>query len=831
MAYTLTYKVHFTNEQSQEVVADIYRKNGAVPDDVAEYECVSLEISDKSEGQTKYDSTIIAREVLLSLWTKDSDEITWETFITAEHDEWKIIITVDGQPYFHGFITPDEGNAAFQDKPYEVRLSATNGLSLLKDIDLVDINGDPFDSDHTLMEYIAGALKQTGLELPIRTRCNYFNQQMANKGLGYENDMFAQAKLNYRTFQSSPTEFVSCYDALMIILDKFCRLEYWNGYWQIKNIAELQYIPNGFPDDFYVDYDANGANPVGYQETDNYAQVGKSVDIYPINEDQQIFSRFAIKSAKTIYNYIPWPEIPKNNKFQRGSSISGATGAVYKTDENGDDTTTQIGTYQDFTITDWTFGTFNGTPTPIAQLPALNAGVDSAWRRSSYNNYSVEINREILIDKSTTDTQVLQSEGLPVYLGDKVSIQFDFKMSFNFNNQLTIAAVHVYIIPTAGGHPYWWRDGAGITNRWRRNGAASEAINVEFVDSTDKTKIYKSVSLDSQPIPEDGVLYIQFLNVMDNNTPNQTYFRNFEFTYRPFVAGGYIQVKGDYWLRSQNKVFPDVAKEEVRISDSPKKMLQGALLFGSDLTEPTWYRNGLSETKKFKELLNIARFNHSYRRMYAIDGSFNGLNFASENNQLVKYPIGFHKRYRFVDMSTPRDFVLVPPLKLDLVKGWINASFVEVVNPSDSTTITPDGNYVVQKLIDEINATNAADWDSAGNAPAPGTPNFPPIAAVWTFVDRSIAIIMDSGSASPTYSASDGGAGNSPSITETYNVVVGDARWLIYQIGADVELDNVFTISIYGHNISYRAEEEIILSDGTQAGDSSSFNYIFQDNG
>jgi len=701
MAYSATYKVHFTNEQNQEVLATIYKKDGPTVSPVPEYMCSSFELSDKSEGQTKYDSTIITRELTLSIWSDINDAITWETFITAEHDEWKIVVLVDGLKYFEGFITPDEGNALFQDKPYEVIIRATNGLSLLKDIKLVDINGAQFTGDHTLIKIIAGALKQTLLDLPIRVRCGYFNTQMNDKADGLNYDMFAQTQLNYRTFQASPTTFVSCYDALMLILDKFCRLEYWNGYWQIKAVGELQFV--AAVGDYYVDYDSNGDNPVGAKETENHGQIGKAVDIYPINEDQQIYSRFAIKSAKTIYNYEVWLELPKNNKFERGTAIPGSTGTVYQTDENGDDTATVIGTYQDYTIPDWDNGTFNNPP--------LLPPIDSAWRRSSYNQFGIEINREIVISKSTTNTQVIQSEGLPVYVGDKVSLSLDFKLSFNFGAQLTIAVATVYIVPNAGGNYYFWRDGAGVTNRWRRNGAAVESIFLEYADGTDHTKIYKSVNLTSQPIPVDGTMYIQLINVMDNNTPNMAFFRNFDFQYYPFISGGYIQVKGDYWFRDQNKVFPDVAEDEVKISDSPKKLLKGALLFGGQLTTPTWYRYGyvpfpiLFESRHFKELLNIARFNNSYRRMYALEGTFNGLNFSPQNNQLVKYPIGFHKRYRLMDITPKRDFVLVPPMKMDLIKGWVNLNLVEVINTANTDDGQQLGSHQSFNYIFDTNTT------------------------------------------------------------------------------------------------------------------------------
>jgi hypothetical protein len=815
MAYILTYKVHFTNEQNQEVLADIYKKNGSIVSPVPEYMCSAFELSDKSEGQTKYESTIIARELILTLWSDIADEITWETFITAAHDDWKIIVKIDGQLYFEGFITPDEGNGPFQDKPYEVTLRATNGLSLLKGVDLVDVAGDDFDSDHKLIDYIAGALKQTGLDLPIRIHCGYFNRSMNNKAASINNDMFNQAYLNYRTFQATATTFINCYDALVLLLNKFCRLEYWFGYWQIKCIGELQFLPGS---DYYVDYDANGANPAGAIDTENHAQIGKSVDIYAINEDQQAYSRYAIKSAKTIFNYEVWPEIPKNNKFERGAAIPSATGVVFETDQNGDDTTKQIGTYQDYTILDWAPGTFNNPP--------LLPPIDTSWRRSTNNKYGVEVNREIVIEKSTTNTQVLESEGLPVYIGDKVSITFDYKLSFNFNAQLIIAVANVYIVPSSGGAYYFWRDGATVTNQWRRNAFAVESIFLEYVDSSDKTKIYKSVNLDSQPIPVDGTLYVQLINVMDNSTPNQAFFRNFDFQYRPFVAGGYIQVKGDYWFRSQNVSFPDVAKEEVQISDSPKKMLKGSLLVNSELAESNWFRYGMIEKRKFKELLNIARFNHSYRRMYAIEGTFNGLNYAATNNQLNKFPIGFHKRYRLVDMTNQRDFVLVPPLKMDLIKGWVSLNLVEVVNPADITVMELDGDFVAQKLVDLINFTTEAEWTSGGSAPASGTPYFPPVAAKSLLPLRSFYILLNSGN-SVAVVAFANGAGNSPSISTYSDVVSGDLRTVKIQIGADVAVGNLFRVTIYGRTLNYIVAPETRQNDGTKAGDNESFNYIF----
>jgi hypothetical protein len=698
MAYTETYKVHFTNDQTQDVLATIYKKDGPVVSPVPEYMCASFELSDKSDGQTKYESTIITRELIMSIWTEDGDAITWETFITAEHDEWKIIVEVDAQTYFEGFITPDEGNALFQDKPYEVVIKATNGLSLLKGTELVDVDGNTFSGDHTLIKYIAGALNQSGLQFPIRVRCAYFNKQMNDKADGLNYDMFAQAKLNYRTFQENPTKFVSCYDALQFILDKFCRLEYWNGYWQIKCIGELQYTPLN---DYYVDYDYRGDLPNGAIETENYAQVGKAVDIYPINEDQQVYSRFAIKSAKTIYNYETWPEIPTNNKFERGTQFDTGPQNDFQDMDGDGDTSEIIGTYKKYTIDNWTQGRINANDFPH---PAMTAISEKFYRLSIYNTFGIEIERSIACETPNTvaGTQFwLRSEGMPVNFGDRVNVSFQKR--FDNGGVTGAAGAALYIVSNDNSRAVTLSTSETIRGlKW------VECLDPAFgmfgwllmkYSAGQDSSQWNSVDVKSPVIPFDGTMYMVLACEYDPGTMGaRQYWKDVTIEYIPFVAGGYVQVKGDYWIRAQNKVFPDVAADEVKISDSLKKIFKGALLVGSDLAEPTWYRYGVTippfsfpEVRAFKELLNIARFNHSYRRMYAIEGTFNGLNYSPQNNQLQKYPIGFHKRYRLVDISPNRDFVLVPPLKMDLIKGWTTMNLVEVINTANSEDGTQDG--------------------------------------------------------------------------------------------------------------------------------------------
>lgn len=688
MAYHLHHTIEFINPLNESLRIELYKKD-VVPVNVTSLLGNSFSVQYPTGEGDKFD-TIISCEAKLnfSLYTDNSEE--FDDFIVTNADEWKLIAYDDSQTVFVGFLTPGEGRADFQDKPYDISLSAVDGLGLLKGTPLTKLNGDRFTGVNLIIDYIVAILDETGLGLNLRLFSNIVEESMEDRTINPNADTFNQTALHARTFLKNATEFYDCYTCLERIMAEYFTIYQHNGMWVIVRVGELQESVGAKM--WYTDYDASGTLLNAQQFLYDPAAVGRDRLIHPVEVSQFIGSNFAIKSSTYTYNYSVWPEMPSNNKFERGGQVGGSSGPVYELDENGDDTATQVGTFLDYFIDDWTFGSFPVGPTAISNLPALAAPVDfPAWKRITSNFYGTEINREIYIEKTTTETQVLQSSAIPVNAGDRFSIAFDYKLGFNFNAQLQIAAVQVYIKPNSGGSPYWWRDGAGFVNTWRRNGGAAEALFVEYVDATDKTKVYKSVNLTSQPIPVDGVAYIQFCGVFDGNYPNHTIFRNFEFNYLPFIAGGYLQVKADFAQTSQSANFKDAIDEEVFISDSPKKVLQGALYRENltDLTTPTWHRYGVSETRHFKELGELARFNANYRRMWKIDGQFDGLKFTPANNQTIIEPLSFHRQFTFPDSAkmNGRYFVLVPPLTINYNEGRADMNFIEVLQDGSA-----DGN-------------------------------------------------------------------------------------------------------------------------------------------
>lgn len=702
MAYHLHHTVQFYNCLNEQLYIELYKKD-VEPDEVTELLANSFSVQYPTGEGDKFD-TIISCEAKLNFSLYPNDGLDFDDFIVTFADEWKLIAYDDEQVIFVGFLTPGEGRAEFQDKPYDISLSAVDGLGLLKGVPLTKDDDTNFTGVNLIIDYVLAILNKTGLGLNLRLFSNIVEESMQDRTQNTQADTFNQTGLHARTFLKNPTTFYDCYTCLeRLLAEYFCTYQ-WYGKWVILRCGELQ--DNVGAKIWHTEYSSAGAIVGVDQSLYNPAAVGRDRLVHPVEVSQFIGSNFAIKSAKYTYNYNVWPEIPANNKFERGTAIAFSSGLVFETDVNGDNTATQIGTYQDYTIDDWTLGSFNGaSPSDINSLPALNAPIDIAYKRISENFFNVEINREVIIEKSTGTAQVLQSSDIPVRAGDRLRLSFDFKLSFQYNDQLTIAAVQVYIAPTGGGTKIWWRDGAGILNRWRQNGAAAEAIFVDYIDANDKTKVYKSISLESPPIPVDGTLYIQLCAVLDDNLPNMAFFKNFQFEYVPFVAGGYRQVSGDYAQTSQDDNYKDVIDEEVYISDSTKKVLQGSLYRENltDLTTPTWHRYGVSESRHFKELGELARFNANYRRMWKIDGQFDGLKFSPADNSTIIEPLSFHRQFYFPDSTKLNGhyFVLVPPLSINYSEGRSDMNFIEVLQEGSDDGNSTGSNHIPIQYIFE----------------------------------------------------------------------------------------------------------------------------------
>ena len=828
MAYITYYKIEFTNNLNEEVLVLIQKKDGVVDTVVQTYIAKDdgLKITCNTQDQGVF-APIITRELSITISLDENDIDYWDEFKDAESDTWKVIATINQQYVFHGYALPDEGVFPFLDKPIDATIKATDGLGLLKQSALINLDGNNFEGEDLIITYIAAALAKTNLGLNIRVYDDLYHSYMLNRDDDLKYDFFGQAKLEYRTFLKDAVEFVDCYEALKIILNRGYRLFYWNGEYIIFRMALYQYPVYVL---YYTVYDSDGLNPVGYQELENYATVGKTEIIRAINEDAMQSAKFADKSVKTLFNYNIWPEIPKNNKFEKGDLIIPYSGIAYDEEDFDKDgnTTEVIGQRTAYTIADWEFGAV-GASLPFA-LAVVN---EKAYSRRITNEYGVELDRTIIIERPIIGAvSWLRSEAIPVLRGDRISFSCQFRFAPGTTSGVeTTNAAMIYVVNNAGTSYYNLFSLEAIV-RWDFNTMANGGLMFDYATSGSEQTEYNSVSVESTPIPMNGNLFIVLPITGDANIGFYKAYKDVKFEYKLFVAGGYIEVKGDYWTRSQTKSFPDKSEEEIFLSDNPHKIFKGCILDANGIpTNPDWYRMGLTESRHFKELINIGEYNLLYRRFLNLEGAWRATTFAPNNNQTNAQPIGFHKVYRQVDYAAEnRQFILVCPWELNLSNGQARSNFTEVLQASvDYTEIVQTINIFRGMIVSAINNTTEAEWDSASGAPSP-TIGFPPVAYVYPDDDwitgepRSIGLVTN---------VADAFIVTGTGITEIFNEVIDqdiDYRLQVFQF-ADAALvaGNIYTFTIYGHVVSLTVGTIQVTEhdDGKLLGDSAEFKYQF----
>lgn len=669
MAYYLHHIIGFYNCLNERIRVELYKKDEE-PDEETVLLANSFSVSYPTGSGTLGEEPIISCEAKLNLTLYTDDAQTFDDFIVTYPDEWKIIAYDDDHVIFVGFLTPGEGKAELQDKPYDITLSAVDGLGLLKGIPLTKDDSTNFEGVNLIIDYVLAILNKTNLGLNLQLFSNITEESMQDRTQNEQADTFNQTGLHARTFLKNATEFYDCYTCLERLLSEYFTVYQHNGKWVILRIGELQTNPGAKI--WYTEYNSSGTIVSATQNLYNAAEIGRDRLIHYVERSQNISSNFAIKLSKYNYNYNIWPEIPTNNKFENGNPIFGIGGA------------NQFA----YTIDSWTFGKFIANPSQINQLPALDsAGFDRAYRLSSHNIYGVEENREILLENGTGDQhRLLVSDGIPVNVDDRLNVSFDFKSSQSGDG--TMQVLTLFIIPDAGGSKWTLENSNDTVFFWQTVGGWNYISH--FYDNGEQFNEYRQYSIDVPPIPVKGLFYVGFLNFDSTNTI--TYYKNFSVEYYPYIAGSLRQVKGDYAQTLQTANLKDTIEEEVYISDSPRKVFQGALYRENltDLTTPTWRRFSVDESKHFKELGEVAIFNYNYRRMWKIDGQFDGLKFSPGGDYTLLEPLSFHRHFTFPDESilNGRYFVLVPPLTLNYSDGRADMNFIEVLQDGSQ-----DGNY------------------------------------------------------------------------------------------------------------------------------------------
>lgn len=669
MAYNHKYTYPFVNKRNESIVVDLYEQDGVGDLETLQGEFPGVILEKNALSTTGKFHTIVTTTATIRLRITAADNVDHLTFIQSTYEKWMVIITQDGTAVFHGFLIPEVGRIPLKDKPYVIELKATDGLGLLKNYALTDPTGLRFDGRNTLISYWAGALAKITTFLPLRVYCNIYHSSMTDRSDADHYDMTQQVKLHHRTFLKDDGDFVSCYEALELTLKGHFTLFYDAGSWVIYRIPEYTQIT----DVWYTDYDG-GIPQVGVEENVIAVPVGISELIQPINADAMLSNEIAIKSAKHSFPYVIPVDLVNNQKLNRlGDFIAPLSGVGYAAYE----------------LVGWTqkSGTLAGAG--MFPVSAVNAYI-----KTETNVYGIETNRYYVIEHDgATNAYPLDNfiindnNDFWVQAGDRLGVSVETRLKLGQTPPPdTHECLLVAILKdgTGGGSISDWYT-LNPNGTWQTNGAN---MNRDISGSVDETQ-WETISVtDEYMIPVNGRVFI-WLGTGGVDNGNEAHFRNLQLHYSPMVRGSLATVKGDYWTRSQTDSHIDADEVEVGISDAPTKLIKGALWeeSGETLTSPEWYRYGTSEERHFKELVNIGHFQQYYRRMLSVEGTFRGI---KSNDGVAEVPLSMAKRYTFVDSPlVQRNYILVPPLRIDMDSGTFQGKFIEVYR--DSNDLTEEG--------------------------------------------------------------------------------------------------------------------------------------------
>lgn len=266
------------------------------------------------------------------------------------------------------------------------------------------------------------------------------------------------------------------------------------------------------------------------------------------------------KSIAHIYNFQQPLEVPCNVNLLRGTV---------------DDDVIPLKTY----IPDcWTlhneFGSLETTPTSELRI----------WVRYDDNGNETE-RYLVLTPTSTGDTKnYAKSQGIEIIEKDKFEFSVDYSADTD-NSEDGPATTFIGLIALYGDDGSVWVLGDNGSPEWK---LSNDDISVNrdmyawvfgaSSGSEDYTE-FRTYSIESPPAPVDGKVYIHLFAANQVNPIDDFAIRynNIQFTYIPFINGGYRTINGQ-----QSKVTGDNnsrknIEHEMFIGESDKKILKGAL--------------------------------------------------------------------------------------------------------------------------------------------------------------------------------------------------------------------------------------------------------------
>lgn len=615
----ICYQVRFKNVEDQIVEANIFDQTTYAEGRNIEVrplrpsgEPVRLECIDNDEDKF---TPIRAKQCIIEFLSTNQNNLN--TFAAGQDNRWYVEVLVSGSVKFKGFLVMNDMQEDFLSPPNIVSLTATDNLGLLKDIPLTNFDGEsPIvvrpKTPYGWLTYLAWALSKTSLSLPINIQHNLREEH--NTGDPFWENVLLDAK----TFEDEIGTCINCYEVIERLLGEECFITQYNGEWWVIRVDELdsrtRYVYN-------VSADLTTVTP---SEPTLNKTIKKDQDINWIERSAYVQVDRPHSNIKEQYNYQYPKEIIDNIDFARGGQI---LIVVTPPDE------------KHYHLEDWT---------EKRNFPASGTALISAYIKRIFNDFDTEIERYVVIPGVNTgsNTEYIESNAVPILEKDKFTFSVDFKFDTNKSGSGIVTDLLAYVYIQSGITIYSldidgvWHLGHGFTIAYQWDRAT--------VDESE----WQTISVEADAAPIEGDVYVCLLKSSQYGNSENTNFSNLRFEYFPYINGSYQKYNGHYWKVSQSGEYKAARDEEVFVTDSPRPLFKGAMLyfdFPSDQHRLTdrWYDYSLNQTapstddmKPYGWFQAQSVWNQYRREMRIFDGEMYGLTDDDLPDLVHKYTLG-----------------------------------------------------------------------------------------------------------------------------------------------------------------------------------------------
>ncbi len=582
-------------------------------------------------------------------------------------------------PYWSGFVLQDDFSESYENSNHILIITASESIGALKDKQLSNAGAEVVNNITPLL-YMEYCLENTSKPLTDYTIINNLYHTSMTDTL--PSTSLNQAKLDPRTFETSPREFDSCYTVLEKINTAFNQTIFqYENKWFILRLEDL--YTNGNLRGFQR---ISGVNTSFNKRFD--IEVGETNEVKPVQPQMLRFINRKPKETIVRFNFERIEEVIKNSSFARGQLL-----ATYPT-------------YKEYAIDNWTLYFGN----PITKTLVTSA---TAVRSEIYtSNVGPIVDNYILIpqDRITppTDDFILGSDPIDVNFGEKIRFQVDTKYLYNASTPDKLA--YVYLVGNSAVN-------YSLTNlgKWVATTPLLQTVFLNYENDVQYTE-WNTVEIEADPFPDTGQLYVYLICPGTTTVAGQTrFFKNFEFEILNRLDGfqvGLTAVESKF-IKTANIKFNN--NYDLYLNDFMSESYKG-LIYESDGTTPTnfeWYRYRYSgERQSFKKQNAISYWSHNRYDRDKIDANFYGLKWY---DGLTARVIGLLNTIKLINDSPNKIFYISNLKEIDFVNATWSCTMEEIWDETRDGAAGPTRSLTLNIKTGTYNNTNTIPWNASTN--------------------------------------------------------------------------------------------------------------------